>query len=324
MDCGERGLRRQSFLGHTAAEPTWDAALLRGKAVCHGYAGLLAKMCPLAGIPCQVVSGHARGYGFALGGAEDVHAVNHAWNAVQIQGRWYLLDVTWDAGHVEGQSFHKQYNTAYLFLEPWQFLYTHFPSDPHWQLLDPPRTAGQFAELPYLEGRFFEQGLRLVTPLAQIATGGPVGAVHHRDPGRPRDQRPGLAGPAGGQSGPLEQRTLVRREATRSNVLVTFPAAGRWCVQIFSKGRRESGPLSLAGRLELESSAGTPWLFPKTFTSAAGMDAYLESPLYVPLATGKPQEFRIRLRGAEQVHLRIGPGRGCPWRPRPAIPRCTA
>jgi hypothetical protein len=36
------------------------------------------------------------------------------------------------------------------------------------------------------------------------------------------------------------------------------------------------------------------------------MDAYLYSPLYVPLTAGKPQDFRIRVRGAEQVHLRIG------------------
>jgi signal transduction histidine kinase len=316
----------ESFLGPSGAEPTWDAALLRGKAVCHGYAGLLAKMCPLAGIPCQVVSGHARGYAFALCGAEDLHAVNHAWNAVQVQGRWYLLDTTWDAGHVEGRSFHKQYNTAYLFLEPWQFLYTHFPSDPRWQLLDPPRTAEQFAELPYLEGRFFEQGLRLATPLRRLH---PVGESVQFTIETPADRviSAQLAEPAVGQSGPLEQRTLVRREAARSNVLVTFPAAGRWCVQIFSKARRDSGPLTLAGRIELESSAGTPWLFPKTFTSAADMDAYLEGPLYVPLTTGKPQEFRIRLRGAEQVHLRIGPDR---WLPMgraaddPALYRLTA
>jgi hypothetical protein len=47
----------------------------------------------------------------------------------------------------------------------------------------------------------------------------------------------------------------------------------------------------------------------------------------VPLTTGKPQEFRIRLRGAEQVHLRIGPDR---WLPMgraaddPALYRLTA
>ena len=67
---------------------------------------------------------------------------NHAWNAVKIQERWHLVDVTWDAGHIEGKIYHKQYGTAYLFADPRQFLYTHFPTDAKWQLLQRPMHGG--------------------------------------------------------------------------------------------------------------------------------------------------------------------------------------
>ena len=42
------------------------------------------------------------------------------------------------------------------------------------------------------------------------------------------------------------------------------------------------------------------------------MDVYLFSPLYVPLTPGRREQFKIRVRGAEQVHVRIGENRWLP------------
>ncbi len=51
--------------------------------VCDGYSKSFKLLCDLFGIPCAVIPGNA-------GGA-------HAWNLVQLEeGRWYLVDVTWD------------------------------------------------------------------------------------------------------------------------------------------------------------------------------------------------------------------------------------
>jgi hypothetical protein len=291
-----------AFLGGAKAGTAWEETLRQRKSVCHGYSNLLAKMCQAANIPCAVISGYGRGYGFGRGAAENTGSVNHAWNAVQVQGRWHLVDATWDAGYVDGRTFHKRYSTAYLFPEPRQFLHTHFPTDPRWQLLALPLTAEQFSRLPYLPGRFFEQGLRLITPLERFH---PVGdAVQFSIETPPNVVLTSeLLPQAGDPEAKKEQRTLVRREGTRSDILVTFPKAGRWSVQVFGKSRHDPGNYWQVAAVEFESSRGTAWLFPKTFSSVSAMDACLYSPLYVPLANGKPQEFKIRVQGAEQVHL---------------------
>ena len=108
----------ESYLAGRPGEASWEATLTRRKAFCQGYAELMQKMCQIAGLPCEVIAGSGRGYGFAIGRAENVRDSNHAWNAVTIQQAWRLVDVTWDAGHVEGKTYHKRYGTAYLFADP--------------------------------------------------------------------------------------------------------------------------------------------------------------------------------------------------------------
>ena len=58
--------------------------LQTGKMVCQGYALLLRELLLQEGIPCRVVTGYAGG-------------VSHGWNLVELGGKWYSLDVTWDA-----------------------------------------------------------------------------------------------------------------------------------------------------------------------------------------------------------------------------------
>lgn len=65
------------FLPYTAY-----AALMNGTSVCQGYATLFYAMCRIEGIPVRVIT------------SED-----HAWNIVCLNGIWYNVDATWDAGH---------------------------------------------------------------------------------------------------------------------------------------------------------------------------------------------------------------------------------
>jgi hypothetical protein len=71
----------------------------RRLAVCAGYADLLHDLGRAAGIEIAVVEN-----------------ASHAWNAVSFAGRRYEIDVTWDAGYVEGRRFVKRYSTQYLFM----------------------------------------------------------------------------------------------------------------------------------------------------------------------------------------------------------------
>ena len=62
--------------------------LTYSKALCEGYANLIAAMARAYGIRTKVITGMAK---TSSGGG------SHAWNEVFINGEWKLVDATWDA-----------------------------------------------------------------------------------------------------------------------------------------------------------------------------------------------------------------------------------
>lgn len=67
-------------LKHTAY-----AALIHKKAVCQGYSVLLYRLLLELGVDCRYISGTGNGGG-------------HGWNIVKLDGKYYNVDATWDAG----------------------------------------------------------------------------------------------------------------------------------------------------------------------------------------------------------------------------------
>jgi hypothetical protein len=128
------------------------------KAVCAGYTNLFNQMCRLASIESIGISGYSKGFGYAgrIGSQPD-----HDWNAVKINNKWYLIDVTWNAGHVDQRTFIKNYSTDYLFLESRAFLYSHLPVENRYQFYAPIITHEQFMDEPYISGVFFRYQLGL-------------------------------------------------------------------------------------------------------------------------------------------------------------------
>ena len=69
------------------ADNTAIGALLQGVTRCEGYAGGLALLYRMAGIPCGVVVGE---------GSDGETVSRHAWNVAVIDGQATLIDATWD------------------------------------------------------------------------------------------------------------------------------------------------------------------------------------------------------------------------------------
>ena len=65
------------------------SALIQHTATCQGYSVLLYRMLRDNGINCRIVTGTA------LGEKEEEF---HAWNIAELEGKYYYLDATWDAG----------------------------------------------------------------------------------------------------------------------------------------------------------------------------------------------------------------------------------
>jgi transglutaminase/protease-like cytokinesis protein 3 len=60
------------------------------KAVCLGYAALTSSLLIAAGIPAKMVSGTV---------TNALHPCDHIWNKAFVDGKWIILDTTWDAGN---------------------------------------------------------------------------------------------------------------------------------------------------------------------------------------------------------------------------------
>lgn len=276
--------------------------LKQRRGVCHGYGSLMEEMCKLAGIPCRTISGYGRGYSFASGRSMDTDQENHVWNAVHLDGRWHLVDVTWDAGHVDGRSYRKKYGTTYLFMEPENFVYTHLPKEPRWQLLAAPLSVEQFERLPYLRGVFFDHELRLGTKLSRVTrvSGSVQFSIRFS---REVDMMASLLTESGEK---LPRRTLVQHEDRLCRVYVTFPSKGRYRVKLYCRQLGDDSSMDLVADLNFEAASGTARTFPATYAKFGRMRGYLFSPLYTPLATNKQLLFKVRLHGAHDVSLAIG------------------
>jgi transglutaminase-like putative cysteine protease len=111
--------------GRTDAYGTLEAR----KSVCQGYAELTNALLRAVGIPSRLVSGHALGVS-ALGEYwNDVNhtKANHAWNEAFVDGRWVILDTTWNSGNKYENGTFKKGTMSYRYFDPSleAFSYTH-------------------------------------------------------------------------------------------------------------------------------------------------------------------------------------------------------
>jgi hypothetical protein len=108
--------------------------LTKRAGVCRHYAELYTALANGVGVTTHTVPGYT----------SLRSAVGHAWSASRIEGKWYLMDPTWAAGHVVNDEFVFRLSNEYYKVAPSVFIESHMPFDPLWQLLKAPRTPQQF------------------------------------------------------------------------------------------------------------------------------------------------------------------------------------
>ncbi len=112
------------------------------------------------GLKSIIVLGYAKSGDYIVG---NDSRVNHAWNAVEIDGNWHLMDPTWGAGIVKDKAFIANFNSFYFATKPEEFIYTHFPEDKKWQLLTNIYSRSQFDNLPSTSADLFKNDIKLVS-----------------------------------------------------------------------------------------------------------------------------------------------------------------
>lgn len=130
------------------------------RAVCQGYADLYKRLCDLTGIECVVISGASKTQNRDIG--KSPSGSGHAWNAIKINEKWYLLDATWGAGYVKNKRFYPEFQEAYFMTDPDFFYLKHWPKDEKWILTD--KSKLDFKNAPLYYSNSFGIGLNIKSP----------------------------------------------------------------------------------------------------------------------------------------------------------------
>lgn len=140
--------------------------VLRTKlAVCDGYARLFKSLCDRAGINCMMITGYIRWASDPIGSQTQR---THAWNAVEVDGSWKLIDATWASGYTDQDvtTYTKAYNEFFFFTDPVQFFNDHYPMDQQWSLMARTPSLSQFYQFPFYYPAFYSFSITDVKPVS--------------------------------------------------------------------------------------------------------------------------------------------------------------
>jgi hypothetical protein len=138
------------------------------RTICTGYARLVSELAIYSGIECRVVDGYGRS-GQMNNGGKGV--VNHSWNAVRLNNKWYLCDPTWSSGVIDGASlqFVRKFNELYFLPSPEMFVQNHYPVDTTFLLLDKIYSLDEYLNKPLVYVDAYRYSIKPVKPVTYRA-----------------------------------------------------------------------------------------------------------------------------------------------------------
>ena len=235
--------------------------------------------CRAANLPCVVVTGINKSAAYQVGRPINRQSMAAQWNAVCVDGQWRLLDVFWastvlvgkksrewalidndgneaddDDDDVEGKTVHTV-NEFFFLTDPDQFICTHYPDDPHWQLLTWAIRLADFESNVYIRERFFHLDMGLLPDShkkCHVTTKQGTSVIKlginsanarqsqfryllfkHREPGEP---------PA---NMAFERFVFFQKNQHSLSYTATFPVAGLFKMDVFGQNPEEHQSLDL-------------------------------------------------------------------------------
>ena len=296
------------FTGSFAGTSSKDVLKSR-KSVCDGYSDIFSSLARSAGLEVVRIAGYGNGYGY-LPGENLSGPSNHAWNAVKINGSWYLIDCTWGAGYIDdNKKYVRKFDDHYFMTPPSEFIYGHFPDESRWQLLEHPLSKSEFEKQAFLKPEFFKYGLKLDDRLEGTirAENGVNISIYV-----PKDVllMAGLERIGKKVSAKLGDYVFAERNGNRYDIYAQFPETGKYILRAYVKQKDEPGEYHGAVEYLIDAAAAnneSPG-FPMTYGKFTEAGAYLYSPMEGRLKSGTPYKFKIRVPNAKNVTVVSGDG----------------
>jgi transglutaminase/protease-like cytokinesis protein 3 len=143
-------------------EKTWQKAFDSQKAVCEGFTLLYQRLASLVDLKSQVIRGDSKQSLADIGRKQLLS--NHSWNAVWVDGRWILVDVTWGQGYYDSNRkvMVNHFNSVYFDTDPKYFFAKHFPDSGMY--LDRKLNQEDFLNGPLISDKTIEDDLEILRP----------------------------------------------------------------------------------------------------------------------------------------------------------------
>jgi len=219
-------------------------------AVCSGYANLFQELSKQAGLEAVTIQGYGKGIGYSAG--QSIQGpTNHSWNAVKIEGYYYLVDCCWGAGYINGQSFVRAYVPFYFLTSPKDFIYSHFPEEESWQLLENPVSKAEFEQLAFLKPGFFNAGLGLTSHMSAVIQTDSQLNLSFSAP----DDALLLVNLLQNNRNLDVSLVSVQKASGMFKIQARFPGPGSYILRLFAKRKAEKGMYEWAADFKIEAQA---------------------------------------------------------------------
>ncbi|MBO0930400.1 transglutaminase domain-containing protein [Fibrella aquatilis] len=208
-----------------------NRALQSRRTVCTGFALLFKQLLTRAGVEAITVKGFSR-YADSQAGL-PTGGIDHEWNAVRLDGDWYLFDLTWACTTAQkGRP-----NDFYFMTDPQAFIAQHLPLQSRWQLLDRPVSKPDFDRFPKYYDAYFTLGFTPYFPkqgLLRAYDGVTLNLTNEENV-----EFWCSAGPRGSGSSSAVPIRITRRD-DQYQLQVKLPARGPQTLYVFAKPKANS------------------------------------------------------------------------------------
>ena len=280
------------------------------KSVCDGYSDIFQLLAREAGLESARISGYGKGYGYQPGKKFN-ESSNHAWNAVKINGSWYLIDCTWGAGYInEDKKYVRKFDDHYFMTPPSEFIFDHFPDNSSWQLLSNPISKSEFEQRVYIKSEFFKYDLEIGSHLEgnvktdkemNISIFAPkdvllIADLKYADKNQPFEKTN------------LDSYVFCERDGNRYDIYAQFPEKRRYILKAYAKRKDEPGEYHGAIEYGIEATAGMKKSagYPLTYSIFTDTESYLYRPMEGKLKSGTSYRFKIKVPNAKNVSIICG------------------
>lgn len=156
-----------------------DKVIRKKQAVCEGYSRLFKKLSDYAGLRTDVIQGYIKNEPHHIG---KMGILDHAWNGILLDGKYYYLDATWAAGGCKKNengklvSFDKDFDNYYWLTPEDKFFRNHFPADNNHPYLKND-SRQKYLNAPYIDGAYMEN-IDVLEPSAGVVEVCPGDTIH--------------------------------------------------------------------------------------------------------------------------------------------------